>query len=229
MKVLRVLAMGLYTALLYLGVPLLGWGLGDVRGFLAAPQRLGYAVMVAATGLWVAYESAVDPERFQIGRGQEDKQVSRQHVVRLVIVVLLYLVLAFLPFADRRGIAVMQDAGIARWIGLGLSSFGMAFILWSSVALGRLYSPEVTVQKDHHLVTHGPYHVVRHPRYLGGLAMALGLALTFRSWIGLALVPAFAAVLAFRIRDEEALMKREFGKEWVAYCRKTKRVIPLLY
>lgn len=229
MKVLRALAMGLYAVLLYLGVPLLGWGLGDVGGFLAAPQRLGYALMVAATGLWVAYESAFDPEHFQIGRGQEGKQLSRQHVVRLVIVALLYVALAFLPFADRRGIAVMQGAGVVRWIGVALSSVGMAFILWSSVALGRLYSPEVTVQKDHHLVTSGPYRVVRHPRYLGALAMGVGLALTFRSWIGLALMPALAAVLAFRIRDEEALMRQEFGEEWEAYCRKTRRVIPLVY
>jgi len=149
--------------------------------------------------------------------------------VRLAIVALLYVALAFLPFADRRGIAVMQGAGLARWIGLALCTLGMAFILWSSVALGRLYSPEVTVQKDHHLVTDGPYRVVRHPRYLGALAMGLGLALTFRSWFGLALMPAVAAVLAFRIRDEEALMRQEFGAEWEAYCKRTKRVIPLLY
>jgi protein-S-isoprenylcysteine O-methyltransferase Ste14 len=85
------------------------------------------------------------------------------------------------------------------------------------------------IQKDHHLVTGGPYRVVRHPSYLGALAMAAGLALTFRSWIGLALLPPFAAILAFRIRDEEALMRQEFEDEWDAYCRRTRRVIPLLY
>ena len=155
MRLLRALLLGVYTLVLYLGVPLLGWGPGDVRGFLALPQRLGYALMVAATGMWIAYQSATSPESMQIGAGQQAKQVGRQHVVRLAIVALLYVALAFLPFADRRGIAVMQGAGLARWIGLALCTLGMAFILWSSVALGRLYSPEVTVQKDHHLVTDG--------------------------------------------------------------------------
>jgi len=229
MEVLRALFMGLYTVALYLGLPLLGWGLEDRLGFLAVPQRLGYALVVAASGLSLAYVAARDPGTFHLERGQEDKQVSRQHAVRVVILVLLYAVLAGLPFADRRGIAVMQGAGAARWVGVVLRCVGTAFTLWSSVARGRLYSPEVTIQKDHHWVTSGPYRVVRHPRCLGALAMAAGLALIFRSWIGLALLPPFAAILAFRIRDEEALMRREFGEEWEDYCRRTRRVIPFVY
>jgi protein-S-isoprenylcysteine O-methyltransferase Ste14 len=55
---------------------------------------------------------------------------------------------------------------------------------------------------------------------------AAWLALLFRSWIGLIAVAPLVAVLLFRIRDEEALMRREFGSEWEAYCRRSWRLLP---
>ena len=96
----------------------------------------------------------------------------------------------------------------------------MGLIIWSGLALGRLYSPEVTIQKDHHLVTDGPYRLIRHPRYVGGIIQGIGLSLLFRSWIGLVLTCLFVAIILFRIKDEEALMSKEFGQEWETYCQK---------
>jgi len=116
-----------------------------------------------------------------------------------------------------------------RWLGVLLAGVGTLFIFWSGVALGRLYSPEVTVQEGHHLVTSGPYRFVRHPRYAGGIALILGMVLVFRSWVGLLVAVAFVAILGLRIRDEEALMRQEFGAEWDAYCRRSWRLIPRVY
>jgi protein-S-isoprenylcysteine O-methyltransferase Ste14 len=82
----------------------------------------------------------------------------------------------------------------------------MGLVFWSGVALGRLYSGDVTLQEDHCLVTGGPYRYVRHPRYAGAILLAFGLALTLNSWIGLVASVAFIAVILLRIRDEEALM-----------------------
>jgi protein-S-isoprenylcysteine O-methyltransferase Ste14 len=33
----------------------------------------------------------------------------------------------------------------------------------------------------------------------------------------------------FRINDEEALMRAEFGSDWEAYCQRSWRMIPYLY
>jgi len=116
-----------------------------------------------------------------------------------------------------------------RWTGLVLATTGMGGIFWSGWALGRLYSPEVTLQKEHHLVTYGPYRWIRHPRYLGGMLQGIGLSLLFRSWIGLILTAVFVVIILFRIRDEEAMMSAEFGAGWQEYCRKSWRLIPLLF
>ena len=78
-------------------------------------------------------------------------------------------------------------------------------------------------------MTTGLYRYVRHPRYLGAVLTGFGLALTFRSWIGLLVATAFIGVIALRIRDEEAFMQQEFGPEWEAYCQHSWRLIPFLY
>jgi protein-S-isoprenylcysteine O-methyltransferase Ste14 len=36
-------------------------------------------------------------------------------------------------------------------------------------------------------------------------------------------------VLLWRIRDEEALMRREFGPAWEVYRRRSWRLVPLIF
>jgi protein-S-isoprenylcysteine O-methyltransferase Ste14 len=230
MKIARSIASFLYTLAIYVGLPLLGWGFDDLPGFFALPQRTGYAISIAAFGLLAGYLiQRPGGMGNTLGKGQEGKFVPRQRVVRIFVSGMLFCALVFIPFADRRGIGVMAGGPAMRWAGLVLAILGMGLIFWSGMALGRLYSPEVTLQKDHALVTDGPYRLVRHPRYLGGILQGVGLALLFRSWIGLVLTLVFAIIILFRIRDEEAMMRREFGAEWEAYCRKSWRLIPLFF
>ena len=118
-------------------------------------------------------------------KGSEEKLVRRQSIVHFSITFLLFAGLFFAPFANRRGIGVMNDNSMLRWIGLAFFGMGAALVFWSGVALGKLYSAEVTIQEDHHLVTSGPYHLMRLPRYSGGLSYVFGFALLFRSWIGI--------------------------------------------
>jgi protein-S-isoprenylcysteine O-methyltransferase Ste14 len=105
-----------------------------------------------------------------------------------------------------------------RWVGVILFAPSSVLILASSVALGKVYSGEVTIQQHHRLITRGPYRHVRHPRYLGAVLVAAGLPLVFRSWIGLVVCPIVVVIILLRIHDEEALMRQEFGTEWETYC-----------
>lgn len=123
----------------------------------------------------------------------------------------------------------MPGIPLVRWMGLLLATLGMGLIFWSGWSLGRLYSPEVTIQKDHHLITNGIYRHIRNPRYLGGIIQGIGLSLLFRSLIGLALTILFIVVVLFRIKDEEALMSKEFDIEWDAYCKKSWRLLPFIF
>jgi protein-S-isoprenylcysteine O-methyltransferase Ste14 len=229
MKYLRAIGVGLSTVLIYLGLALFGWGLDDLQGYFSAYPRLGYAVIVLAFGLAVGYQAMSSLEGIQDFQGQEGKTVRRQSIVGGALVLLLFVGLAFLPFADRRSIGLIADAQALGWIGLILCGLGYALVFWSGLALGRQYSAQVSVRKDHQLITTGPYRYVRHPRYLGVLSLALGAAFVFRSWIGLALSVVVLGLLLSRIFDEEALLHKEFGQVWEAYCKRSWRLIPHLY
>lgn len=230
MKIIRGIATFLYTQGIYLGLPLLGWGLDDLSGFFSAPQFIGYAISIASYGLLAGYMiQRPGGMGNTLGKGQDNKFVPRQRIVRIFITVMLFGALVFIPFADRRSIGAMEDYAALRWAGLVLATLGMGLIFWSSWALGRLYSPEVTLQKGHHLITDGLYRFIRHPRYLGGLLQGIGLALLFRSWIGLVLIGVFLVTILFRIKDEESMMSQAFGAEWEAYCQRSWRLIPFIF
>jgi protein-S-isoprenylcysteine O-methyltransferase Ste14 len=209
MNVLHGFGSFIFTIVLYLGVPLLGWGLDDLRGFFSLNQRMGYAVFILTLSIAAGYQAIDAPESLRGSKGQEEKLVSRQSIVRIAVVLLLLGALFFLPFADRRNIGVMLNSQAVRWAGLVLFILGISLVFWSGLTLGRLYSGEVTIQKDHQLITNGLYRYIRHPRYLGGVILSISLSLIFSSWIGLALSIPFIGFILLRIRDEEALMYKE--------------------
>lgn len=74
-------------------------------------------------------------------------------------------------------------------LGYALYIIAYIFILWA-MWLNRFFSESSCVQreKNHQVVRSGPYHLVRHPGYLGGIFLLLGTALLLGSlW---ALIPA---------------------------------------
>jgi protein-S-isoprenylcysteine O-methyltransferase Ste14 len=115
----------------------------------------------------------------------------------------------------------LQIAGLA----LILAALGLR--LWARAHIRGLYSGHVEVQAGHRLVQSGPYRFVRHPGYTGFLLMALGLALGYSSWIGLAAIPVLLLPgLAYRMKVEETLLGEQFGEQYREFARKTKRLIP---
>lgn len=210
--------------IMFAGVPIISWGISDLGGFFGNPARLTY--LVTAVLLMLAIVT-ITPDSGR-SRGTGEKPVPRQHTAVLLLQILSIAAVAVAPYCDRRGIAVF-DGDAVRYAGLVLFIAGYILMAWAVAALGRQFSVEVTIQKDHRLVTTGLYGVLRHPRYTGIILAFSGIALVFASAGGLAVVALIAAVLAWRIRDEEAMMRREFGAEWDAYAAKTRRLIPLVF
>lgn len=221
----RKLALGTAGIFLFVGLPLLGWGIGDVGGFLASPVRLGFLVAVTILNAFAAAFAPPSGDR----KGDERKRVRRQQIAVTVLQVTSLGLVSVGPYCDRRGIAALADGEALRAAGLALYVIGFLVMHWTQATLGRHFSVEVTIQKDHALVTAGPYRLVRHPRYLGVILFSLGLALVFATWVGLVLAAAVMAVLLWRIPDEEAMMRREFGSTWDEYARRTRRILPRLY
>jgi protein-S-isoprenylcysteine O-methyltransferase Ste14 len=112
-----------------------------------------------------------------------------------------------------------------------IGTVGLVVGLWlfyqSHADLGRNWSVTLEIRDKHQLVTNGIYSLVRHPMYLALLVYSAGQMLVLPNWIvGPAYGVAMALVFALRLRPEEQMMLEEFGDEYRAYVRRTKRLIP---
>jgi protein-S-isoprenylcysteine O-methyltransferase Ste14 len=224
-KAAGVTAKILFGWAVYAVLPMAGWGLKDASGFVSNRVRLAYIVFTV-----MAMIAAVtfDPS---VGRqgGRFKSEVARQRISVLLLQILSLAAVLASPWDDRRAFLALPVADAVRWTGLFLFLAGFAVMNWAETTLGGLFSVQVGVREGHRLVTTGPYAAVRHPRYAGILVNTAGLSLVFRSGLGLLLTAALAAVLLWRIRDEEAMMAAEFGGAWEAYRRTTKKLAPFLY
>lgn len=227
-KLLTSLGLIALTLTLYAGLFLLGWGLGDLRGFFSEPARAAYIVFIVLMALVTPYISSLIPEG--IGdKGREEKHRTRQDIAWNVARPFLLILILSMPYCDRHDILTMPESSSLRWSGLALVAAGFILITWTTVELGRQYSIYITLQQNHRLITSGPYRYIRHPRYLGVMMVALGLALLFRSWIALVALPFLIALLIFRLSDEEKLLQAEFGGQWEAYVQRSWRLVPFVY
>ena len=108
------------------------------------------------------------------------------------------------------------------------------------VALGLLFTLFVfrensfgssTVQTfdDQKVISTGPYAIVRHPMYVGVLIMMTGVPLALGSWIGLAFLAIILPGLAWRILDEEKLLKKDLSG-YIEYTQKVRyRLVPYIW
>jgi protein-S-isoprenylcysteine O-methyltransferase Ste14 len=113
---------------------------------------------------------------------------------------------------------------------IGLFALGLAIRWWAIVTLGRFFTVDVTIEKDHELVERGPFRFVRHPSYTGVLLAFVGWALTLRNWVAIlvVLVPIFVAFVR-RMRVEESALTEALGGQYRDYIQRTKRLVPGVY
>jgi len=109
-----------------------------------------------------------------------------------------------------------------------LVALGLAIVFFVFRA-NTFTSATVEVSEDQQLVSTGPYGVVRHPMYSGALVMLLGTPLALGSWRGLAAVPVLAAVIVWRLLDEERLLTRELAG-YADYAKRVRRrLVPFVW
>jgi protein-S-isoprenylcysteine O-methyltransferase Ste14 len=111
-------------------------------------------------------------------------------------------------------------------VGLGLSVLSVAWLLWADAILVKHFDRGLD---NRELVTRGPFHVVRHPRYAGLLGLKAGFALTFASVLGWISLAVAVALVRRRIKLEENHLHGVFGQTYESYVRRTARMFPGFY
>lgn len=97
----------------------------------------------------------------------------------------------------------------------------------SHADLGTNWSITLQMREGHALVTRGIYRHVRHPMYSALILYSVGQALVIPNWFVAPtyLVP-ICALIAVRLKHEEAMMIEEFGDDYRQYALRTRRLIP---
>src|SRR5215831_13815197 len=111
--------------------------------------------------------------------------------------------------------------------GVMLFAAGLLLRWWAIISLGRFFTVDVTIEKDHELVERGPFRFVRHPSYTGVLLAFVGLGLSLGNWAALLviLLPIGAAFI-HRMNVEEDALSRALGRHYADYMKRTKRLVP---
>jgi protein-S-isoprenylcysteine O-methyltransferase Ste14 len=140
------------------------------------------------------------------------------------------LVLVFLParLLPSPGFARPEVIGGPQVLGMLVAVGGGAIALWcilTFAVVGR--GTPAPFDPPRRLVVRGPYTVVRNPMYIGaGLALG-GASLFYLSLPLLAYAAAFLLVThLFVVLYEEPALRRTFGADYEAYCRRVGRWWP---
>ncbi len=205
----------------FLILPLLGWGLGDLPGFFSNQIRMTFAIIVmlqAFIGAWLAYIMPPQPKH-EHPVDLSHWQIDMYHVIFILA-----------AFGDRRNILTWAENPPVQWAGLGIYLAGAVLSVWANLTWGNHLRREAErAQVDPALLIDGPYKFIRHPGLLCILIYCLGFALAFRSWVGLVLLIPLTAGFIHRIKNMERDFAEQYGQAWHLRHQTSKRLFPFLY
>ena len=113
----------------------------------------------------------------------------------------------------------------------GLILFGI--FSWLQVKsfknLRTFYTQDISLQKNHQLITTGIHKNIRHPQYISQVLSDIGLGVALLGYLIIPLV-LFVQLPLFilRAKKEEEMMKNYFGDEYEEYKKKSGSIIPFI-
>lgn len=115
-------------------------------------------------------------------------------------------------------------------VSAAIAGFGLLVVCYLVIFLtlraNTFAAVNINVEPGQHVVSTGPYAVVRHPYYAGLLLWVLATPLALGSWWGLLLLVPMALVLASRIHYEERFLTQNLPG-YAEYCQRIRyRLVP---
>ena len=101
-----------------------------------------------------------------------------------------------------------------------------AFIIGGFWAISAAWGSLYRAQKEDHLAVDGLYARLRHPQYVGFMAIMVGFLLQWPTIPTLIMFPALVYVYRRLAISEERETRERFGARWDAYAAATPRFIP---
>ena len=136
----------------------------------------------------------------------------------------------FLVNANFPGTTLARGQRLQFWVGIVVMLAGLAFRWYAIKSLGRFFTRTVATRAGQFVVDTGPYRLIRHPSYTGGLLMFLGMGIAMTNWAALMAIMAGAGIgYAYRVKVEERALCEDLGQPYRDYMLRTRRFVPYLW
>ncbi|PIR73612.1 MAG: hypothetical protein COU40_01795 [Candidatus Moranbacteria bacterium CG10_big_fil_rev_8_21_14_0_10_35_21] len=115
-------------------------------------------------------------------------------------------------------------------IALVVMLVGLILRSWAVTTLGGQFTWHIDRKTSKNLIKTGPFRFLRHPGYAGALLTYTFSALFLHAWFSVA-INFIVLIIAFtrRIYFEEAVLMDIFGIKYSEYCKKVRKMIPLIW
>jgi hypothetical protein len=176
--------------------------------------------------IWIFSEVLINS---RLRSNQADKQAADKNSLLIIWSQIIVSIIISIFVSANTDFSIADENWFSLF-GLAIMLFGIGFRLLAIKQLGHFFTVDVTIRENHQLLQTGFYKYLRHPSYTGSLLTFLGFGITLNNWLSLviAFLPTVITML-YRIRIEEKVLTEEFGKSYLVYCSKTKRLIPFMY
>ena len=139
-------------------------------------------------------------------RIQTTEKEKSQKMIRILVNLAFTVVIVLSALDHRFTWSTISVQGV--FVGDALALLGLLIIFF--VFKENTYTAQtVEVETGQKVISTGPYALVRHPMYVGGLVFILGIPLALGSWWGLLGMVLFMPAMAWRILDEEKFLTKE--------------------
>ncbi len=183
-----------------------------------------FMVGLATQGIYLAIK---DPELLERRKQIAPAGQSTREKIFIIVALLGDFCLIVFSALDHR-LGWSQMSPLVSWFGEGLVV--LSFIVYYFVFKENSFaSSSIQTFEGQKVISTGPYARVRHPKYVGDLFLIVGIPLALGSWWGLAFLLVVIPALAWRILDEEKLLKKDLPG-YADYMEKVRyRFVPYLW
>ena len=191
------------------------------------PSLIYAIIFIVSFLFWLIFEIWL----FSRDRGTVKKNsLDRGSRSWVIIALVIGIVLGFNMPSIAPMFNVQNHSAIFFTLGITLIWVGILFRYWAIRTLGKFFRTRLVIQEHHELITNGLYKYLRHPSYTGAIITLIGFGFGVGNWLSIAvLITIGLPAYIWRIRVEERMLFRQFGKAYEVYKKRTWHLIPFIW